>query len=504
MSDASVSEALRSDAPLVVVEAPAGCGKTFQAAEYAKWLVERRPQGRALILTHTHAACDVFRTRTSAASSRTHVTTLDGFVTQIAGSYHQSLDLPADVARWAREAGDNGFEALAERVDALLAGSQALRSALVARYPTIVCDEHQDTNAAQHQVVMHLLGAGAQLRVFGDPSQSIYGKDATARVAHRARWQSLIERADHVDALDYPHRWTAGSMELGEWALTARRMLANGDAVDLRRNRPAGLRIIEADNVGNHGQFRLDRESGIVRSLIKGSESLMILTPTNELVAGINGYLGRSVPIWEGHVRNALHSLVRDCAVNIGNAADLAVAFRDFVQRTATGFTAAHGQRLLREVATMAAVPCRGMPAELQAIARCILDSPDHRGVARAIQRLNASIANRGAMRDVKVDFHREFREASRLDQFQDVIEGHAEMIRRRTSVRMTMPHRFISTVHKAKGLEVQNVLLMPCDARGFSGTEYKRCVLYVALTRATHTLTIVASCARPSPLLIL
>ena len=36
MSDGSVRAALRSDAPLVVVEAPAGCGKTHQGADYAR------------------------------------------------------------------------------------------------------------------------------------------------------------------------------------------------------------------------------------------------------------------------------------------------------------------------------------------------------------------------------------------------------------------------------------------------------------------------------------
>src|SRR5438067_1772362 len=64
MSDESVAQALRSSARLVVVEAPAGCGKTFQAAEYARWFATTTEEvGKILILTHTHAACDVFRGR---------------------------------------------------------------------------------------------------------------------------------------------------------------------------------------------------------------------------------------------------------------------------------------------------------------------------------------------------------------------------------------------------------------------------------------------------------
>ena len=56
MSDESVHAALRSDAPLVLVEAPAGCGKTHQGADYARDVAAGQTD-RLLILTHTHAAC---------------------------------------------------------------------------------------------------------------------------------------------------------------------------------------------------------------------------------------------------------------------------------------------------------------------------------------------------------------------------------------------------------------------------------------------------------------
>ena len=64
VSDETVHAALRSGAPLVVIEAPAGCGKTHQGAEYAREVATERSPGRPLILTHTHAACSVFAART--------------------------------------------------------------------------------------------------------------------------------------------------------------------------------------------------------------------------------------------------------------------------------------------------------------------------------------------------------------------------------------------------------------------------------------------------------
>jgi superfamily II DNA or RNA helicase len=56
MGDVSVAATLRSSARLVVVEAPGGCGKTFQGASYARDIAPYLGDGRLLILTHTNAA----------------------------------------------------------------------------------------------------------------------------------------------------------------------------------------------------------------------------------------------------------------------------------------------------------------------------------------------------------------------------------------------------------------------------------------------------------------
>src|SRR5688572_26747356 len=103
MSDVSVRAALRSDAPLVVVEAPAGCGKTHQGADYAREIAGERSANRLLILTHTHAACSVFADRTKGSGSRVDIRTIDSVIAQIAAAYHVALGLPADPASWVRQ-----------------------------------------------------------------------------------------------------------------------------------------------------------------------------------------------------------------------------------------------------------------------------------------------------------------------------------------------------------------------------------------------------------------
>jgi len=58
-----------------------------------------------------------------------------------------------------------------------------------------------------------------------------------------------------------------------------------------------------------------------------------------------------------------------------------------------------------------------------------------------------------------------------------------------------------VSTIHKAKGLECDSVVVMPCDAATFSGKNDARCLLYVALSRAKKRLMLVLSKDKPSPL---
>lgn len=100
MSDEDVRTALRSPKALVTIEAPAGCGKTHQGAEYARELAVAGTAGRPLILTHTHAACSVFAARTRDCGGRVDIRTIDSIISQIAAAYHAGLGLPADVAGW--------------------------------------------------------------------------------------------------------------------------------------------------------------------------------------------------------------------------------------------------------------------------------------------------------------------------------------------------------------------------------------------------------------------
>src|SRR5438094_345578 len=137
MSDGSVHAALRSDHPLVLVEAPAGCGKTYQGAEYARELVKTSARGRPLILTHTHAACSVFADRTSGHRNAIDIKTIDSVIARIATAYHKGVGLPADTSAWVRRRGESGHAELALKVSGLLKRYPMIASSLARRHPFV-------------------------------------------------------------------------------------------------------------------------------------------------------------------------------------------------------------------------------------------------------------------------------------------------------------------------------------------------------------------------------
>lgn len=502
MSDATVAQALRSAARLVVVEAPGGCGKTYQGASYACDIAAALGDGRLLILTHTNAACDVFAGRTRGLSRHVEVRTIDGLMIEIAGAYHYPLGLPEDVSAWARRT-PKGYDLLGERVARLLTQHSAIAECVARRYPIVVCDEHQDASADQHAIIMALHRGGAQLRVFADPMQMIFTGTPVQTAAAEQRWADLKAAADRFEELDQPHRWANIQPELGAWILAARATLHDGGKIDLTGNLPAGLSIHVAENSSpQRTGFRVAAQESAAIYARANAPSLLVLTGQNDRVTALRAFFNRRLPIWEGHVREGLSTLAAHCAAHQGNAEALARGTLTFMGSVASGFSpTAFGNRFVLEAQQGCVKPCIGKPQHLQVMARHIVECPDHRGVARALDHLRGLTANEAAFADVRVHHSREFAEAILLGRFEDADDGFAEIARRRTHARPQLPMKAISTIHKAKGLEFENVMVLPCDAENFSNTKASRARLYVALSRATRSLMLIVSKAKPSPL---
>ena len=503
MSDESVRAALRSDASLVVVEAPAGCGKTFQGAAYARELADTLPIGRSLVLTHTHAACSVFSDGTLGISRSLEIRTIDSVIGSMASAYHKGLGLPADVPAWIRTR-KHGYAEVAAKVATLIQRHAMIAAALARRYPVIICDEHQDSSPDQHAVVMALNGQGARVRIFADPMQEIFSDKPVGSVSAPWDWEELTRTAHEFEQLDVPHRWRKGCAELGAWTLAARRALKAGGKVNLR-NRPDSVSVLYAENVAQKKlEFRLssDDRKGVDR-FEREHDSLLVLTRHNDTAHALRSAFNRMIPLWEGHTRTALETLVKTVDSAGGSPAKLAAAVTVFLNGVGIGFTpSGFGQRFERQPREGCTRPCTKKPATLQALARFLVDEPNHRGVAKVLQQLSDLRDRDPAFRGIVIDCHKEYWEAVRLGEFETTDRGLAEITHRRTYSQPKPPPRAISTIHKAKGLECDAVLLIPCDDKTFPDKPDARCLLYVALSRAMKRLLLVVSREHPSPLL--
>jgi len=133
------------------------------------------------------------------------------------------------------------------------------------------------------------------------------------------------------------------------------------------------------------------------------------------------------------------------------------------------GFSpSAFGDRFEQEARDRCTGRCRGKPAMIQELARFVVAEADHRGVAKMLRRLAELKATDDDFADIEMDCHGEFWDAVRLGDFDTVDTGLAEITHRRTYSRPKPPEKAISTIHKAKGLECNSVIVMPCDARTF------------------------------------
>ena len=202
-------------------------------------------------------------------------------------------------------------------------------------------------------------------------------------------------------------------------------------------------------------------------------------------------------------MRDGLSSLIEVMQLHTGNAARITEAAIEFMKHVAKGFSpSTYGKTLLSEVCDGCVARRSGRPAKLQSLGRVLLAEPDHKGVAKFLQQVESLLREDADFSQVKLDCHREFWDAVRLGEFENPVDGFAEISRRRSFLRQSVPAKALSTVHKSKGLECSDVLIIPCDSIHFSDGPASRCSLYVAMSRATRSLTIVVSRLKPSPLI--
>jgi hypothetical protein len=475
-----IDETLHSDAPIVAIEAPAGCGKTWTAAKFAREASTRLETGKVLLLSHTHAACGEFQKRCLRTGSKISVETCDSFSLRVVGPYAGALGLPYPLEATLGRARDGiPFSVLSEKAVELFQRAPTVAKAVAASFPTIILDEHQDASRAQHRMIMLLREIGfSKVRAFADPMQAIHPDNDDGYVD----WETFWNSADAREKLSEPHRWSAAK-ELGDWIGAARSTLKAGNSINLA-DAPAAVRIRRYTGLAGRHRFKDIKSAGkllhgFLNETTDTSVALAFLAPMVRSVAQTGGWRAK---INEGASLESLDTLLDLSEQGMGDPQRLSHGLLDFLAAICKGLTAPVKAGLAARLGR--SVDHRRAGSVQQAWLTpfgAVYENPNHRGLARAMGLILDGLLPGFAVRLPEHAWA--LRSLARVDDPRGHLRSLSRLRRRRELAPQT-----VSSIHKAKGLEFGNVLLCPVDGHQYPAGRLGSRLLYVGLSRATRT----------------
>lgn len=248
----------------VSVQLPAGTGKTHLLVDVVAETAARRAVSgdirKVLVLTHTNAGVQVIRQRLGTGlAALTHVATITSFAFDFARAYPQlgGVTIPEhpdwDQSRTYLDAGTQ------------VSRNRHIQQVLTASYSHLLVDEYQDCSQIQHDLVCQLRQAIPHAAVFGDHLQAIFGFDKDAPLVS---WDQVQrDFPDHaVDCV--PWRWRDHNPALGDWLLELRASIRPGATLDLSdQATPTGVKFLRytPDSKALRGRlYELVGDSGTV------------------------------------------------------------------------------------------------------------------------------------------------------------------------------------------------------------------------------------------------
>nr|WP_315232148.1 UvrD-helicase domain-containing protein [uncultured Albidiferax sp.] len=440
------------------IVAPAGHGKTEIIANVAALGL------RALILTHTHAGVHAIRARLKRLGipkARIAVDTIAGWSMRYAHAFPGVAQPPPGMPQGAE------WDQL-YRGAALALGVKAVREVIAASYDRILIDEYQDCGGLQHELARSLSTIVPTL-IFGDPMQGIF-EFAGATLD----WVSEIHPIfPFAGTLETPHRWAGKNPELGQWIAETRIKLMRGEPIDLADPR---ITFRESDDAFDMGT----------------------------LFEGLEGKEGSFAAI---HCHKAIcYRLAR--AAGGGYQAIEEIAAKRLGEFAAAWDRAVDASGRLRVIKALIddcfhkKQAVEGEPADpldvaiaevLNAVARRLGDS---NGAEAAVE-LFAASRKRPRWKLFRSELWRDAERALAevaAGRAEDMAAATASIRQRVSNSGRKLPKRTVSTPLLLKGLEFDHVVIP--DATHFANErEAQAKLFYVAISRATRSLTISSSC---------
>jgi superfamily I DNA/RNA helicase len=480
---------LRGTAGVVGVEAGAGAGKTHNACIFALEIADSLPTWQqVLFLSHTNAARNVFRERIGTATRNIHIRTLDAFVLEVLSPYATLFNLP-DPLRPPLKPPGSWFADACKKCRTLLRKKQMIAEAIVARFPVVIADEHQDASIHQHEILMELNKAGARVRCFGDALQAILIFDNQI-----PGWNELM--GPHpVVSLSGTWRWVENP-ELGAWIHSARQSLVNATPIPLRHGLPDCVDVVTASEPISSHWTKHPTVVKVLQSLSR-EERLIVVTRSNKDAQRLAALSDLNLTVYEGMNPPQIEDLLYACLGYDGKPIAILNSVLEFAQQVGT--LTPEFQQAIR--ALVSGTMLSGLTKEVREVAAAIQAEATLLGALRALRLMfayRAEIPWRISSPATVTTLRTLPLQGLTVDNVRDLLYQAKRMGQE------SVPERCSSTIHKVKGLEFAHVVIPWLASSQFELKPIDRQLLYVALSRATGRLTLVAPETRPSPLIAL
>jgi len=493
--DQEVKLALESSSPTVLVEAPAGCGKTHAASRLAIAKSETLESGqKLLILAHTNGAKEEFTRRTRGVASQVQISTIDSLCLSLVSPYASALGLPTPVEEHIGSGGSVGFNTLSEKANELLQRAPTIARLWGRKHPWIICDEHQDASADQHAVIRQIGTRGqSKIRYFGDPMQAIFDG--------ALNWDTMAAECEIQVKLSEPHRWK-DNKRLGEWILCAREALKTGGKLNLD-NLPAPVSLFECPYTSGNAYRQSDSRTLVapISDLLSDStnQSAIVLTRNKyESLTAESAAHKRGMKVNEGSDHERAYLILKEASALEGDARSICELLIEQLSACAVGITKALTTSLKNKLTDERIKQATGKNAPLTAALDEVYSNPNLKGVYRACTHFMAM-----DILGLRIQNPLAFRLLSTMSKT-DHADARSELRERVVARQAAAPrmNRSISTIHKAKGLDFDRVLIAYCTERFFADDEISRKLLYVALSRAKNSITLHLPKTGTTPLL--
>lgn len=476
--------------PLLLIEAPAGYGKTHEAVVAAQALEPSLPTGcKVLFLTHTNGARETFNKRLGRRAAV--MKTIHALAAELVDLYAAPLGLPRPLEPYRDRPTFDDMINLAVRI---LRRRPEVARGLAVRHPVIIVDEYQDCTEAQHHLV-HLIAAAAptRLRLFGDDLQAIY------EFAGEPVDFAAMTAIHPTVSLTTPWRWQDHE-EMREFLVEARRALAAGEPIDLRTP-PSCVTVIRWK--GSVPELKQEGHAieciNALRSCLRGDT--VVLTHQNAHALGLYRKLPGHGRFHEGADHNPARVVLEQVIEAEGHPQKLVALLVTVMHDWGQGMTKPYRDQVA-EICTPDGVDA-GTKKKIIPFARICEDLYADPTAVRWLQCLRRVLDGEHGIEGWKVLRGDQIYLLARLRPGPDDDASallHSES-RARDSVR-SAPRKGFMVIHKAKGLEFEAVALPYCAGALFRDDVASRRRMYVAISRAQRRVHFLVPEDDPTPLL--